>query len=115
VMDCSGHPSAGPEGIEFLRDGGTYVEMGQFTDAGSIETSWHRICTKDINVLGSWAFTANDLPLGVDMLYRARDRYPWRRMQTLFPFTVEGVADAVGQAMAMRTVKSTIVPFPDLL
>src|SRR3989440_8095311 len=22
VMDCSGHPSAGPEGIEFLRDGG---------------------------------------------------------------------------------------------
>ena len=77
VMDCSGHPSAGPEGIEFLRDGGTYVEMGQFTDAGSIETNWHRICTKDINVLGSWAFTANDLPKGVDMLWRARDRFPW--------------------------------------
>jgi threonine dehydrogenase-like Zn-dependent dehydrogenase len=115
VMDCSGHPSAGPEGIEFLRDGGTYVEMGQFTDAGSIETSWHRICAKDINVLGSWAFTANDLPLGVDMLYKARDKYPWRRMQTLFPFTVEGVRDAVAQAMAMRTVKSTIVPFEELL
>jgi threonine dehydrogenase-like Zn-dependent dehydrogenase len=115
VMDCSGHPSAGPEGIEFLRDGGTYVEMGQFTDAGPIQTSWHRICTKDLNVLGSWAFTANDLPLGVEMLYKARDRYPWRKMQTLFPFTIEGVKDAVAQAMAMKTVKSTIVPFPDLL
>jgi threonine dehydrogenase-like Zn-dependent dehydrogenase len=115
VMDCSGHPSAGPEGIEFLRDGGTYVEMGQFTDAGSIETSWHRICAKDINVLGSWAFTANDLPLGVDMLYKARAKYPWRKMQTLFPFTVEGVRDAVAQAMAMKTVKSTIVPFEELL
>jgi hypothetical protein len=89
--------------------------MGQFTDAGSILTSWHRICTKDINVLGSWAFTANDLPLGVDMLYKARTRYPWRRMQTLFPFTVEGVRDAVAQAMAMKTVKSTIVPFPELV
>ena len=76
VMDCSGHPTAGPEGIEMLRDGGTYVEMGQFTDAGSIETSWHRICTKDLNVLGSWGFTGNDLPLGVDMLYRTRDKYP---------------------------------------
>ncbi|HZO45501.1 MAG TPA: zinc-binding dehydrogenase, partial [Xanthobacteraceae bacterium] len=54
VIDCSGHPSAGPEGIEFLRDGGTYVEMGQFTDAGAIETNWHRICTKDLTVLGSW-------------------------------------------------------------
>jgi threonine dehydrogenase-like Zn-dependent dehydrogenase len=114
VMDCSGHPTAGPEGIEFLRNGGTYVEMGQFTDAGSIQTSWHRICTKDLNVLGSWAFTANDLPLGVEMLYKARDKYPWRKMQTLFPFTLAGVKDAVAQAMAMKTVKSTIVPFPDL-
>ena len=111
----SSHPSAGPEGIEFLRDGGTYVEMGQFTDAGSIETSWHRICAKDLNVLGSWAFTANDLPKGVDMLWQARDRYPWFEMQTLYDFDEEGVAQAVADAMAMKTVKSTIVPNPDLL
>jgi threonine dehydrogenase-like Zn-dependent dehydrogenase len=115
VMDCSGHPTAGPEGIEFLRDGGTYVEMGQFTDAGAITTNWHRICTKDLNVLGSWAFTANDLALGVQMLDRARDRYPWRKMQTLFPFTEPGIEEAVREAMAMRTVKSTIVPNPDLI
>ena len=114
VMDCAGHPSAGPEGIEFLRDGGTYVEMGQFTDAGSIETSWHRICTKDINVLGSWAFTANDLPLGVDMLYRTRDKYPWLEMQTVYPFDQEGVSQAIQDAMAMKTVKSTIVPWQEL-
>ena len=92
VIDCSGHPSAGPEGIEMLRDGGTYVEMGQFTDAGAIETNWHRICTKDINVLGSWAFTANDIPQGIAMLDRARDRYPWYDMQTLFPFSEAGRA-----------------------
>lgn len=115
VLDCSGHPTAGPEGIEFLRDGGTYIEMGQFTDAGAIETNWHRICTKDLNVLGSWAFTANDLPLGVDMLDRARDKYPWSSMQTLFPFTTEGVSQAIKQAMEMKTVKSTIVPCEDLL
>jgi threonine dehydrogenase-like Zn-dependent dehydrogenase len=115
VMDCSGHPSAGPEGIEFLRDGGTYVEMGQFTDAGAITTSWHRICAKDINVLGSWAFTGNDLPLGVDMLYRGQAKYPWFDMQTLYPFSEEGIARAVADAIAMKTVKSTIVPFPELV
>jgi threonine dehydrogenase-like Zn-dependent dehydrogenase len=114
VMDCSGHPTAGPEGIEFLRDGGTYVEMGQFTDAGSIMTSWHRICTKDLNVLGSWAFTANDLALGVEMLDKARDKYPWLEMQTTYPFTLDGVGRAVSDAMAMKTVKSTIIPFEDL-
>jgi threonine dehydrogenase-like Zn-dependent dehydrogenase len=115
VMDCSGHPSAGPEGIEMLRDGGTYVEMGQFTDAGSIQTNWHRICTKDLNVLGSWGFTANDIALGIDMLDRARDRYPWSEMQTRFPFTEEGIGQAIESALQMRSVKSTIVPAPDLV
>jgi len=110
VMDCSGHPSAGPEGIEFLRDGGAYVEMGQFTDAGSILTNWHRICTKDVTILGSWAFTANDIPLGIRMLDKARDRYPWSRMQTLFPFDEAGVQAAIDAANAMRAVKATIVP-----
>jgi threonine dehydrogenase-like Zn-dependent dehydrogenase len=109
VMDCSGHPSAGPEGIEMLRDGGTYVEMGQFTDAGSINTNWHRICTKDINVLGSWAFTANDIPKGIALLDRARDRYPWYDMQTLFPFTEAGISQAIDSATTMRSVKSTII------
>jgi hypothetical protein len=89
--------------------------MGQFTDAGSIATSWHRICAKDLNVLGSWAFTGNDLPLGVDMLYRGRRKYPWFDMQTLYPFDEDGVARAIADAMAMRTVKSTIVPCPELL
>jgi threonine dehydrogenase-like Zn-dependent dehydrogenase len=115
VMDCSGHPTAGPEGIEFLRDGGSYVEMGQFTDAGSIDTNWHRVCTKDLNILGSWGFTANDLPLGVKMLYEARDKYPWFDMQTIYPFTQEGLSNAIDDAIAMRTVKSTIVPFAELM
>ena len=110
VLDCSGHPSAGPEGIEMLRDGGTYVEMGQFTDAGAIETNWHRFCVKDVNLLGSWAFTANDIPLAIDMLDRTRDRYPWSRMQTCFPFSEQGIMEAIESAMAMRSVKATIVP-----
>jgi threonine dehydrogenase-like Zn-dependent dehydrogenase len=115
VMDCSGHPSAGPEGIEMLRDGGTYVEMGQFTDAGSIQTSWHRICTKDINLLGSWAFTADDIAAGIKMLDRARDRYPFRDFQMRFPFSESGISDAIAAAREMRCLKATIVPHPDLV
>jgi hypothetical protein len=49
------------------------------------------------------------------MLHHARDKYPWFDMQTLYPFDKTGVSAAVADAMAMRTVKSTIVPFPHLL
>ena len=110
VIECSGHPSSGPEGIEMLRDGGSYVEMGQFTDAGSIETNWHRFCIKDVNILGSWAFTANDIPLAINLLHRVRDRYPWHLMQMEFPFSEEGIHEATQAAMEMRCIKATIVP-----
>ncbi len=110
VVDCSGHPSAGPEGIEMLRDGGTYLEMGQFTDAGSIDTNWHRICAKDLLLIGSWGLTANDMPLGIDMLRRAETRYPWNRMQMAFEFSEAGIGAATRTAMAMECVKATIVP-----
>ncbi len=63
----------------------------------------------------SWAFTENDLVLGVQMLHHAGNKYPWFEMQTLYPVDKTGVRTAVAVAMAMRTVKSTIVPFPHLL
>jgi threonine dehydrogenase-like Zn-dependent dehydrogenase len=110
VVEASGHPSAGPEGIEMLRDGGTYVEMGQFTDAGTAMTNWHRICAKDVTIVGSWGFTGNDIPLGIAMLARAAERYPWELVQSAYPLSADGIAQAVEDAGAMRTLKATIVP-----
>ena len=49
------------------------------------------------------------------MLDRARDRYPWSEMQTRFPFTEEGIGEAIQSALDMRSVKSTIVPTPELV
>jgi hypothetical protein len=36
-------------------------------------------------------------------------------MQTIYPFSEQGIAEAVADAMAMKTVKSTIVPWPELV
>jgi hypothetical protein len=49
------------------------------------------------------------------MLDRARDRYPWLEMQTRFAFTEQGIGEAIESAIEMRSVKSTIVPTPDLI
>ena len=77
--------------------------------------NWHRICTKDINILGSWAFTADDIALGIAMLDRTRARYPYGELQTRFPFSEEGVQAAIDAANAMRCVKATIVVNPEIL
>jgi hypothetical protein len=48
------------------------------------------------------------------MHYRTHDKYPWLEMQTVYPFSEEGIGRAVADAMAMTTMKSTIVPWPEL-
>jgi len=107
VMGCTGHPSAGPEGIEMPRASGLCVEMRRFPDAGPISTNRHRFVARDITIMGSWAFAEHDLLLGVPMLHQALRH----EMQTLHPFDQAGVGCTVADATAMRTVKSTIVPW----
>lgn len=49
------------------------------------------------------------------MLCRTRDKYPWIDTQTIYPFTEESVGKAVADAIAMKTVKTTIAPWPELV
>ena len=111
-MDCSGNREAGPEGIEMVRDGGTYVEMGQFTNAGIIDTNWHRICTKELQVLGSWALTPEDIAQAMANLYAVQASYDWSQMQRPCPLTERGGADAIHSATTMACVKATVIPEP---
>ena len=93
------------------------------------------VCGTDLHILkGHWPFTlghelagviseiGDDLtedfmgqPLEVGSKVMLRDRYPWSEMQTRYPFTEEGIGEAVKSAIEMRSVKSTIVPAPDLI
>ena len=110
VLDCAGVPAVGPEGVEMLRDGGTYVEMGQFTNAGGIDSNWHRMCVKEVQILGSWAFTPDEIDQALRNLHAIQHDYDWTRMQKTFPLTEAGVAAAIASATAMECVKATIVP-----
>jgi len=55
------------------------------------------------------------LASGVQTLDHDLDKYPWYDVQTLYSFDEAGVKGAVSDGMVMRTVKSTIVPWPELL
>jgi len=42
-------------------------------------------------------------------------RVPWLGTEAIYPFSEEGIGMAVADAMAMKTLKSTIVPWPELV
>jgi threonine dehydrogenase-like Zn-dependent dehydrogenase len=56
VIECVGHPEAVNEGIEICRDGGKFLVLGQYGNAGNIWFNPHTITRKQLQVHGSWGF-----------------------------------------------------------
>ncbi len=111
VIDCTGLPSAIPEGLEMVRSGGTYVEMGVFTDAGPVETNWHHILRKDLTILGSKGYPPNTVSDAISLIDRTLTKYPWRKIQThWFDLTEEGVMGALRVAKSWKCMRATMKP-----
>jgi L-iditol 2-dehydrogenase len=81
VFDCTGVPSAVPEGLDMLRISGTFVEVGAFTDAGPVEINpFVHFCHKNVNIQGSWA---SDLKHWIQTLpILERKEFPYAELVT---------------------------------
>ncbi|HEX5422218.1 MAG TPA: zinc-binding dehydrogenase [Candidatus Acidoferrales bacterium] len=86
VVECVGRPSVVPEGWEFCRDGGKYLVLGQYANAGEVLMNPHTITRKQLQVIGSWGFEPRHLDKALGLLehrhWQTRfasevtDRYP---------------------------------------
>jgi threonine dehydrogenase-like Zn-dependent dehydrogenase len=56
VIECVGRPQAVPEGWELCRDGGKYLVLGQYANAGEVMVNPHTITRKQLQIYGSWGF-----------------------------------------------------------
>jgi threonine dehydrogenase-like Zn-dependent dehydrogenase len=109
VVECVGHPSAVPEGIEMCRDGGKYAVLGQYADAGSIMLNPHIITRKQLEVRGSWGFE----PRHTDMALRLLDSTHWKEKfaaQITHRFPLAEVNEALETVSQWRSSKAVIVP-----
>lgn len=110
VIEASGNPAAVPEGLEMLRDGGRYVVVGQYTDAGDVTVNPHRhVNRRHATVLGCWGYEFTHLHRALAMLARHNQRFRWREMVTReYPLSEAGRAlDAMER---LELVKGVIRP-----
>jgi threonine dehydrogenase-like Zn-dependent dehydrogenase len=70
VIECVGHPEAVNEGILLCRDGGQFVVLGQYADAGNISFNPHTITRKQLRVVGSWGFEPRHVDRAIRLLER---------------------------------------------
>lgn len=110
VFECSGIPSAFSEGVQFSRDGGKYIVVGQFMDAGAAD-NFHpfHVTFKDMTIKGSYSWEPRHTARAVDLIDRIKDKYHLSEMVS-HRFTLEQTTDAVQAAKNWSVMKAVLVP-----
>lgn len=110
VIEASGNPEALPEGLGMLRDGGTYVVAGHYTDAGPVSLNPHtEINRKHARLLGQWGTEFHHVVRALEMLVRHRERLPFRDVIG-GRYGLEEAQAALEDVEALRVTKAVIVP-----
>jgi len=109
VVECVGLPQAVAEGWELCRDGGKYLVLGHYGDAGPIALNPHLITRKELTVLGSWGSEPQHWVKALELLRTRRDRYPFHELIT-HRFALDQVDQALAAVANWQTGKAVIVP-----
>jgi L-iditol 2-dehydrogenase len=109
VLECVGHPSAVVEGMEMCRDGGRYLVLGHYCDAGPVSFNPHVITRKQLQVFGSWSSEPRHLKMAIEFLRAARDQFPFAELVT-HRYPLERANEALTTTANWQSAKSVIVP-----
>ena len=74
AYQCTGAPPAAADIYSYIRRGGGLCEMGFFVNNGECTINPHfALCNKEINLVGSWDYSASDYPTTSAFLKQARE------------------------------------------
>jgi len=110
VVEASGNPSAVVEGLEMTRDGGRYVVVGQYTDAGDATLNPHRhLNRRHVTLLGCWGYEYSHLHRAVVLMAKHGARWRWRELISA-EYRLADAAQALDDMAGLRVVKALIRP-----
>jgi len=99
VFECAGFLNAIPEGLGYLRQSGTFIEMGHFVDVGSLEFNPNQLLMrKNLRVEAIWGYGSTETFLrGLPLL--ERNEFPFADLvDPILPLeqTADGFAALTG-------------------
>jgi putative phosphonate catabolism associated alcohol dehydrogenase len=109
VLECVGIPQAVTEGLELCRDGGRYLILGHYGDAGTIPFNPHFVTRKQLTIAGSWGFEPRHTYAALQFLGRSRDQFPFDQLVSA-PFPLEQAFEALQATAKWSTSKTVIAP-----
>jgi threonine dehydrogenase-like Zn-dependent dehydrogenase len=109
VIECVGSPNVVAEGFEMCRDGGKYLILGHYGDAGTAPLNPHVITRKQLTVYGSWASEPRHMALAIEFLAGQGERFPFDRLVS-HRFPLDGTFEALQTTSQWVGSKSVVIP-----
>ena len=106
AFQCTGAPAAAADIYAYIRRGGGLCEMGFFVNNGEYSVNPHfAMCNKEINIVGSWDYSADDYPTCMAFLRQAREmKIPIEELIT-HSFPLDQLNEAMEVNVAQQGIK----------
>jgi len=110
VLECVGIPDVVPEGLEMCRDGGRFLVLGHYGNAGSVAINPHVITRKQLLVQGAWGSEPRHMDRALSFLLHKGDRFPFENLVT-HRFNLASAMQAISTTSRWQSTKSVIEPW----
>ena len=106
VYQCTGAPAAASDAYSYVRRGGGFCEMGFFVNNGEFSINPHfAMCNKEINLVGSWDYSAEDYPTTMAFLRQAKEmKIPIEELIT-HSYPLEQLNEAMEMNVSQQGIK----------
>ncbi len=110
TLECTGSPVAVRQSMQFTREAGTVVVVGQYTDHGETAFNPHtELNKKHLDVRGCWGSDYSHFHRAIDMLRTRRAAALWSQLQ-LRRYTLSQVNEALEDVASGQAIKALVVP-----
>jgi threonine dehydrogenase-like Zn-dependent dehydrogenase len=109
AIEVTGVPDAFSEGIELLRKGGRYLEMGNIVPGETTDFDPGKLTRKSINIVSTMRYDPWYLQEALEFLERHGDEYPFGRLLDS-EFPLEDVDHALEESNERTVTRASLVP-----
>ena len=108
VVEVVGYPDVVPEGLQMLRRGGTFVEIGNIWANSNVTLDMSKILWGVTKIVPTSHYDPYILPVAIDFLVRTMDKYPLTKVMS-HNFPLERIHEAFEQAEWLGKSEDTAI------
>lgn len=113
VCECSGVNAVVEEGLDMTRKTGVYIETGHFVDVGPNPINMHKVCAKNLRIIGMNNHAVTGYVPTMEMMLRHKNDFPWEKFFS-HHYNLDDYEEALKTSMTAESMKVIVRAQNDL-